>query len=116
MRRTLSKSEKAEINQMLTSGKSNSDIAQYLNISQATVYNYKSRLIKHGFKLPAAKRGRKPKSMEESTSMPIANKMQVIKPTKSFSEYRFIINNVSVRISGKAKDVIISADEMRIHF
>ena len=116
MRRTLSKSEKAEINQLLTSGKSNSEIAQLLNISQATVYNYKSRLIKDGFKLPVGKRGRKPKNMEENSPIPIANKAQVIKPSKSFNEYRFIINNVTVRISGKAKDVFVSKEEMRITF
>jgi len=116
MRRTLSKSEKAEINQMLTAGKSNLDIAQLLNISQATVYNYKSRLIKDGFKLPAGKRGRKPKNVEENSSILTASKAQLVKPVKSFNEYRFIINNVSVRISGQAKDVFVSAEEMRIIF
>jgi len=116
MRRTLSKSEKAEINQMLTAGKSNLDIAQLLNISQATVYNYKSRLIKDGFKLPPGKRGRKPKNVEENPSILTASKVQLVKPAKSFNEYRFIINNVSVRISGQAKDVFINAEEMRIIF
>lgn len=116
MRRTLSKSEKAEINQLLTSGKSNSEISQLLSVSQATVYNYRVRLIRDGFKLPAGKRGRKPKNVEENPSILTASKVQLVKPAKSFNEYRFIINNVSVRISGQAKDVFVSAEEMRIIF
>jgi len=114
MRKRLSKSDVAKIAEMLASGKSTSEVANYLNVSQATIYNQKSKLIREGLKLPEAKRGRKP-------SKPVgadfhSTSQQNIKASKTFDEYRFLINNVSVRISGKAKDVYVSKDEMRIIF
>jgi transposase-like protein len=114
MRKRLSKSDLAKIAEMLASGKSTSEVANYLNVSQATIYNQKSKLIREGLKLPEVKRGRKPIKPTSIDSKSASQ--QVIRPTKSFDEYRFLINNVSVRISGKAKDVYVSKNEMRIIF
>jgi transposase-like protein len=112
MRKRLSKSDLAKIAEMLASGKSTSEVANYLNVSQATIYNQKSKLIRDGLKLPEAKRGRKPRKPNSIDSVPPSQ--QIVRSGKSLDEYRFLINNVSVRISGKAKDVYVSKDEMRI--
>jgi len=114
MRNRLSKSDIAKIAEMLAAGKSTSEVASYLNVSQATIYNQRVKLIKEGLRLPETKRGRKPstsiqKSVEDGES-------KVIKTSRKFEEYRFLINNVSVRISGKAKDVYVSKEEIRIIF
>lgn len=114
MRNRLSKSDIAKIAEMLAAGKSTSEVASYLNVSQATIYNQRVKLIKEGLRLPETKRGRKPSldsTQKEGVTLP-----QVIKTSKKFEEYRFLINNVSVRVSGKAKDVYVSKDEMRIIF
>ena len=114
MRKRLSKSDIAKIAEMLAAGKSNAEVADYLSVSQATIYNQKAKLIREGLKLPASKRGRKPS--KPITGENTTNGEQVIKSAKRFEEYRFLINNVSVRVSGKAKDVFVSKDEMRITF
>jgi transposase len=114
MRKRLSKSDLAKIAEMLASGKSTSEVANYLNVSQATIYNQKSKLIRDGLKLPAARRGRKPSKASSIDSA--STSQQIIRSSKSLDEYRFLINNVSVRVSGKAKDVYVSKDEMRIIF
>jgi len=110
----LSKSDIAKIAEMLASGKSTSEVADYLNVSQATIYIQRVKLIKEGLRLPEIKRGRKPSASVEKKEF---DKLpQEIKASKKLEEYRFLINNVSVRISGKAKDVYVSKDEMRIIF
>ena len=114
MKNRLSKSDIAKIAEMLASGKSTSEVADYLNVSQATIYNQRVRLIKEGLRLPEIKRGRKPSpgvEKKEGDKLP-----QEIKSSRKLEEYRFLINNVSIRISGKAKDVYVSKDEMRIIF
>lgn len=114
MRRKLLKSEVAKIAEMLASGRTNAEVANYLNVSQATIYNQRTKLIREGLKLPELKRGRKPIKQEFLTNN--AATTHSVKTNKKFNEYRFLINNVSVRISGKAKDVFVSEDEMRIIF
>jgi transposase len=114
MQKRLSKSDLAKIAEMLASGKSISEVADYINVSSATIYIQKAKLIREGLKLPEAKRGRKP-SVSKSDDSPHI-RQQIIQSRKTFSEYRFLINNISVRISDKAKDVYVTPDEIRITF
>ena len=114
MQKRLSKSDLAKIAEMLASGKSISEVADYIKVSSATIYLQKAKLIREGLKLPEAKRGRKP-SVSKSDDSPHI-RQQIIQSRKTFSEYRFLINNISVRISDKAKDVYVTPDEIRIIF
>jgi transposase len=114
MQKRLSKSDLAKIAEMLASGKSISEVADYIKVSSATIYIQKAKLIREGLKLPEAKRGRKP-SVSKSDDSPHI-RQQIIQSRKTFSEYRFLINNISVRISDKAKDVYVTPDEIRITF
>ncbi len=114
MQKRLSKSDLAKIAEMLASGKSISEVADYINVSSATIYIQKAKLIREGLKLPEAKRGRKPSVSKSDDSQHKGE--QVIQSRKTFSEYRFLINNISVRISEKAKDVYVTPDEIRITF
>jgi transposase len=114
MNKRLTKSDVAKIAEMLATGKSISEVADYLSVSQATIYNQKAKLIREGFKLPEVKRGRKPANSGSANNL--ASSKQIIKTSRPFDEYRFLINNVSISISGKAKDVYVSKEEMRIIF
>jgi transposase len=114
MQKRLSKSDLAKIAEMLASGKSISEVADYIKVSYATIYLQKAKLIREGLKLPEAKRGRKPSVSKSDDSPPF--RQQVIQSRKTFSEYRFLINNIPVRISDKAKDVYVTPDEIRITF
>ncbi len=114
MQKRLSKSDLAKIAELLASGKSISEVADYINVSSATIYIQKAKLIREGLKLPEAKRGRKP-SVSKTNDSPHKDQ-QVIQTRKTFSEYRFLINNISVRISEKAKDIYVTPDEIHITF
>jgi transposase len=115
MQKRLSKSDLAKIAELLALGKSISEVADYIKVSSATIYLQKAKLIREGLKLPEAKRGRKP-SVSKSDDSPNKAQQQIIQSRKTFSEYRFLINNISVRISEKAKDVYVTPDEIRITF
>jgi transposase len=114
MKKRLSKSDVAKIAELLASGKSTSEVADSLSVSQATIYNQKAKLIREGLKLPEGKRGRKPN--KQITERDVTEEIRVIRPKKRFEEYRFLINNISVRVSGNAKDIFISSTEMRISY
>ncbi|MBM3454039.1 MAG: hypothetical protein FJX80_02705 [Bacteroidetes bacterium] len=114
MKRRLTKSDVAKIAELLAFGKSTSEVADSLSVSQATIYNQKAKLIREGLKLPKGRRGRKPN--KQISERDASDEIRVIRPKKGFEEYRFLINNITVRVSGNAKDIFISSTEMRIKF
>jgi transposase len=114
MKERLSKSDVAKIAELLALGKSTSEVADSLSVSQATIYNQKAKLIREGLKLPEGRRGRKPN--KQITERAASEEIRVIKPKKGFEEYRFLINSIAVRVSGNAKDIFISPTEMRVKF
>ena len=113
MTRRLTKPERAQIAEMLVEGIQVSEIASRFNISIPTVYNQRARLIKEGLKI-SSKRGNKINS-NSTDQKSLRNDPSSI-AVKSFEEYRFLINGVSIRISAKAKDIFVSESGMRIEF
>ena len=113
MKKRLTKPERAQIAEMLVEGIQVSEIASRFNISIPTVYKQRARLINEGLKI-SSKRGKKMtlNNIVQKSSMNDSSPITV----RSFEEYRFLINGVSIRISSKAKDVFISESEMRIEF
>jgi transposase len=116
-KKRMSKEKVAEIIKLLTEGKDARQIAADYNVSVATVYNYKTRSAREGAAIPKAKRGRKPKSQQVSelshSDKPTFQKLPVAVKMES---YHFIINGVKVSVSGKARTVHISPDQMVINF
>jgi transposase len=113
MKKRLTKPERAQIAEMLVEGIQVSEIASRFNISIPTVYNQRTRLINEGLKI-SSKRGKK-KTSNNTEQRSLRNDSSPIN-VRSFEEYRFLINGVSIRISAKAKDVFVSESEMRIEF
>jgi transposase len=109
----LSKKQIEELAKMIVNGKTNAEVAEFYNISIATVNNHRTRLRRDGMLLPA-KRGRKPKL--ESKSLPSITSIEKLDTTSKIENYQFIINGVSVSVSGKTKNVHIDKDAMIINF
>lgn len=108
----LTKQQVSELADMIKSGKTNAEVAQYFKISVATVNNHRTRMKRAGVVFPS-KRGRKPKAMDELNVKGIS---KTVKLTSKFENYNFKVNGVLIRISGKAKDVFISNESMEINF
>lgn len=112
-----SKANIEQIYKALLAGKDAKLIAEEFNISVASVYNYRTRMNREGKALPAKKRGRKPKqAIETKTEKPRKNTPEQIIRSGKFETYQFIINGVSITLSGKTKNVHISPDALMINF
>lgn len=111
----LTNSQIADLLDMLKLGKTNAEVAEWFNVSVATVNNHRTRMKREGMVFPT-KRGRRPKG--ES----ISNKKITSANNKSFfsdvkmDEYKFVINGVVVTVSGKAKNVHVDKESMQINF
>jgi transposase len=110
-------------------------LASTYNVSVATIYNFRTRLKRTGTIVPPAKRGRKPKAKKEeikseskkrgrkpkAQKLELENKkvespIQKVTTTVKMEQYDFVINGVRITVSGKAKNVHISADSMFVNF
>lgn len=103
-----------QLKQAFSAGKDATEIAKEFNLSLASVYNYKTRLMRAGSTLPKAKRGRKPKQKDPKEQKKAG--AEVISRIGKFETYRFIINGITVTLSGKTNNVHIGPDVMTIHF
>lgn len=112
-----SKANIEQIYKALLAGKDAKLIAEEFDISVASVYNYRTRMNREGKVLPAKKRGRKPKQAIETKAEKHKKNIpeQIIRSGK-FETYQFIINGVSITLSGKTKNVHISPDALTINF
>lgn len=119
----LKSQEIQEMKQMVSQGIAPDDIAKHFDIAISSVHNYKKRFKEEGLQFPSVKGKRptgsvdvhvKPLNLANSTVKPIG---QINSPTSlNQDDYKFIINGVSVKISGKAKNVNIGKDHMEINF
>lgn len=99
----------------------------------ATIYNFRIRLKCTGTVIPSAKRGRKPKDKKveliatpgkrgrkpnafKVESKKVEAPIQKVAASVKMEQYNFIINGVTVTVSGKAKNVHIAADAMVVNF
>jgi transposase len=113
----LNKKQLSELSDMLKSGKTNAEVAEYFKVSVATVNNHRTRMKREGMSFPS-KRGRRPKEK----AVNIVKEKSVVKESQKIStkvkmeNYIFIINGVVVTVSGKAKNVHIGQDSMEVNF
>jgi transposase len=117
MPKHLNKKQLSELSDMLKSGKTNAEVAEYFRVSVATVNNHRTRMKREGMSFPS-KRGRRPKKQlgnviiekaKASESQKITSKVKV-------ENYNFIINGVVVTVSGRAKNLHIGQDSMEVNF
>jgi hypothetical protein len=110
----LSKKQLQDLSEMLKSGKTNTEVAEFFKVSVATVNNHRTRLKREGMSFPS-KRGRRPKQMIDKKEVSPAVSKTVATKVK-MENYNFIINGVLVTVSGKAKNVHIGQDSMEVNF
>ena len=117
-KKRLSKEKAAEIVKLLGEGKDAKELADTYNVSIATIYNFRTRLKREGTPVVPKKRGRKPKVQKVLVKAKKALKADFQKLTASgkMEIYNFIINGVTVTVSGKAKNVHIAPDSMVVNF
>ncbi len=109
-----------QIKTMLQEGVKPEEIAEKFGVTVASVNNYKKKFRDAGMTFGSgSKRGRKAKSAsasddgDENSSAPIG---QIGKAKTTSQAYRFIINGVSVEISGQARNINIGKNSMEINF
>ncbi len=108
-----------QIKTMLQEGVKPEEIAEKFGVTVASVNNYKKKFRDAGMSFGSgSKRGRKAKPAvskddEEESSAPIG---QIGKGKNAAQAYRFIINGVSVEISGQARNINIGKNSMEINF
>ena len=117
MPKHLNKKQLSELSEMLKSGKTNAEVAEYFKVSVATVNNHRTRMKREGMSFPS-KRGRRPKAQGVSLlkEKPASKESQKISTTVKMENYNFIINGVVVTVSGRAKNVHIGQDSMEVNF
>ena len=131
-KKRLSNEDVIQIVKQLGEGKDAKELANSYNVSVATIYNFRTRLIRTGTVIPPAKigrklkakiksepkkRGRKPKAQKlELENTKVESHIQKVATSVKMGQYDFVINGVRVTVSGKAKNVYISADSMVVNF
>ena len=123
----LSVEEVVEMKQMVQSGKSPEDISKHFGVAISSVHNYKKKFKEEGLSFPSV-RGRRPSGSASPVKTTSPKPSGAIEPKSkpigqigfvnavSGDNYRFIVNGVSVKISGEAKNVSIGKDHMEINF
>jgi len=106
----------AEIEQMKTmvaNGVAPEDIANKFEMAISSVHNYKKKFKQEGLKFPSV-RGKRPVGSVE----PLSSQKQVSNQSVPMQDQgiNFVVNGVSVHVSGQAKNVTIGKDSMEISF
>ncbi|MEY4586487.1 MAG: helix-turn-helix domain-containing protein [Bacteroidota bacterium] len=117
-KKRLSKDKMAEIVKLLGEGRDAKELADTYKVSIATIYNFRTRLKREGVPVAPKKRGRKPNSAKIAIEYAPTPKtdFQKLPATGKMEIYNFIINEVTVTVSGKAKNIHIAPDSMVINF
>ena len=119
-RQKVSAEDMEQIKTMLQEGTKPEEIAEKFGVTVASVNNYKKKFRDAGMSFGSgSKRGRKAKAAaasndgEGTATAPIG---QIGKGKGTAQAYRFIINGVSVEISGQARNINIGKNSMEINF
>lgn len=120
-RNKISIEDMEQIRTMLQEGTKPEEIAEKFGVAVSSVNNYKKKFRDEGMSFGSgSKRGRKAKtvSSDEGEQPAVAPIGQIGKTKAKGSEqaYRFIINGVSVEISGQARNINIGKNSMEINF
>lgn len=120
----LSQDQVKELQKMVIKGVYPDDIARHFGVAVSSIHNYKKRFKDQGIKFPSVK-GKRPGNAPMPGDIiqrivPESNRSNVIGTMNSShqnsSDYKFIINGMSVLISAHAKSVNISDHSMEIIF
>jgi hypothetical protein len=139
MAKSLDVAQLDELKSMALEGKAPEDIANRFGIAVSTVHYHKGRYAKEGIQFPSVK-GKRPtgeytapsaKNQHQGSAAPHTTRAIIgqvnsgLKPSHKGSEddpdpslptYKFVVNGVSVQISGHARSVNILKDQIVVDF
>ena len=112
----LSQSEIQIMKDMVLRGTAPEDIAKHFKIAISSVHNYKARFKSEGVKFPSV-RGKRPVGNAGFLPQKLENSSQV----NSFNEtntqgIQFVLDGISIQVSGDAKAVNIGKNKLEISF
>lgn len=114
----LNPQEVEEMKKMVQNGSSPEEISKHFGVAISSVHNYKKKFKESGLTFPSV-RGRRPLGTTEvKPNVQVQQKPigQVNSGGMSNANYKFIVNGVSVQVSGQARNVNIGKDSMEINF
>lgn len=115
MSKRLSQEQIEQMKTMVLNGTAPEDIAKVFNIAVSSVHNHKARFKAEGLSFPNVRgkrpTGETPKQGGTTTKTTIG----VVEQTDN-TNFKFIVNGVSVQISSEAKSVNIDKNTMEIKF
>lgn len=105
------------IKNMVIQGTAPEDIAKHFKIAISSVHYYKKRFKDEGLTFPNV-RGKRPTGSvdipKNNTFVPTAEKIS--SPSNNAEGFNFVVNGVTVHITGEAKNINIGKDNMEINF
>lgn len=112
MAKRLSLVQVEQMKEMVQKGVAPEDIAKKFNMAVSSVHNYKARFKAEGLNFPNV-RGKRP-----TGNIPSAEIKQItgVVQKNNDSNFKFIVNGVSIQISSQAKSVNIDKNTMEIKF
>jgi predicted transcriptional regulator len=119
-RKSLSTEQIQRMKDLLQEGKLPEDISKEIGVAVSSVNNYKKRFRDEGVVMPSKRADRVKKSKKIAKDTPVHSIGQITasvsEHSRSTQAYRFIVNGVSVEISGQAKNINIGPNRMEISF
>ena len=124
MPKRLSIEQIEQMKALVLKGTAPEDIAAQFNIAVSSVHNYKNRFKEEGLTFPNI-RGRRPQRNTEAfkpkdsftpVQKDIKSPKQITGVIEGKDQFKFIVNGVSVQISGSAKSVNINKDSFEVNF
>ena len=119
-RKSLSTEQIERMKELLLGGMLPEDISKEIGVAVSSVNNYKKRFRDEGVLMPSKRAVRVKKSKKVVSDAPVHSIGQITtavsEHTKSAQAYRFIVNGVTVEISGQAKNINIGPNRIEISF
>lgn len=112
----LSAQEVQELKSMVQQGVSPEDISRHFGVAISSVHNYKKRFKEAGVKFPSVKGKRPVGTIEPATNAGKVVGQVVSQTSQAKQNYQFVVNGVTVQVSGEAKNINIGKSSMEITF
>lgn len=109
-RKKLEGEDLRKFEKMVLAGKTPEDIKEVFGIAVSSVHNYKRTLKKRGFDVPDV-RGKRPSEVTPQVVTPLFSKVNGGDPR---DKLEFVVNNVTISVSNRAKTVNVEGNKITI--
>ena len=115
MAKRLSLEQIEQMKSMVKQGMAPEDISQKFNIAVSSVHNYKARFKSEGLQFPVV-RGKRPNHGKVILDAAQPTQVTGVVNRVPGENFKFIVNGMSVEITGQAKAVNINKDSFEVKF